>query len=369
MANWALVVGINVYPAAKGVNPLAGAVADAADFAEWALHEFGGAVPHERLYFWGHPWPAQTGPLLAQYDLAPTHWVANGEFPPDQTRPPTKSEIHHTVFTMAKAAEQQKLATGEPQKCFVFLAGHGALGSIEAYGEAKTCFMAGDYFDSPLMEGLLPIDQLRTGMLSHGFDEVHFFLDCCRVSAFRANDVVPPVRFPAKQYPKTARWTAGHAADRDNGIAFETPIANPSRGAFSKVLIEGMRRLRNADGALVARNLEEYVRARIGPAVFPRKQSPYFTGEPDTSEHRLAVGPPIPLDTADVTIDFSRVAVGENVVIKNSAGLVLQRMIRSQQAEVVVSLEIGQMYAIETEDRKHGESFLHTAGVSRNVVL
>ena len=42
--SWALVVGINHYPERAGQTPLQGAVADAVDFADWALSDNGGAV-------------------------------------------------------------------------------------------------------------------------------------------------------------------------------------------------------------------------------------------------------------------------------------------------------------------------------------
>ena len=92
MTSWAIVVGINEYPG-SGLGPLKGAVADACDFADWALDPTGGNVAPERLYFWTYPWPDADPdrPHLAQYlagdrpawtfdmeaQVSSAEWVAN----------------------------------------------------------------------------------------------------------------------------------------------------------------------------------------------------------------------------------------------------------------------------------------------------
>lgn len=75
MTAWAFIVGINTYPDVSKLNPLHGAVADAAAFAEWALDPNGGGVLPEHLFLWTCPAPpAHAGGALAHFMAAPTTW-------------------------------------------------------------------------------------------------------------------------------------------------------------------------------------------------------------------------------------------------------------------------------------------------------
>src|SRR5437660_374184 len=97
----ALVVGINEYPASAGVNTLFGAVADAADFADWALHPNGGGILPDNLYFWTFPAPAAPSKELKNYLQSPRAW--NGG-PPNPARPPNFVDIVATAVDLAKKA-------------------------------------------------------------------------------------------------------------------------------------------------------------------------------------------------------------------------------------------------------------------------
>jgi hypothetical protein len=360
MASWAIVVGINQYPAAgPGLSNLSGAVSDAVEFAEWALHPGGGNVEPKRLLFWGHPWPQDVGQLLDEYLKAQTDWWHGGPVQPNPNRPPTLSEIVQSAAKMASDAGTEELAQGEPGRCFVFLAGHGVQGRTQVSPVPQTCFVAGDHFPSPISNGLLPADDLRIGLLTTGFREVHLFLDCCRRSLVRANAIVPTLAFPGAIYPNDAAWTASFASGR-NGIAWETPRAHPTRGAFSKILLQGLWSVRNAQGVLTVRALEDYVVNRIAAAVHPDQQAPLFIGEPATSAHVLLTGPAIPLNFEDVTVDLSALAENTLVNVKDKDGVL--QVLQADGTPKAVALEVGQMYSLETQDRSRVKAFLHQGG-------
>src|SRR4051812_45432964 len=105
MTSWAIVVGINQYPPLAKQPPLQGAVADACDFADWALAKDGGGVAPENLFFWTYPWPtAPLGQLKAylEGELPPWYNVKDGAAPPDSTRAPDAFEITTTIETLGR---------------------------------------------------------------------------------------------------------------------------------------------------------------------------------------------------------------------------------------------------------------------------
>lgn len=191
--NWAIVVGINVYPQQANQNPLSGAVGDALDFADWALHPDGGNVDPANLFLWTYP-PAGPGIGSARvqtYNRAPTAWT-NGfdQIPPRTDRPPLVEEIFQTAWAAARGAAGELRASSIKGRCFVFLAGHGVQGRAKFDTVPQTCFLAGDFQENGPVNGLVPTEDLRVGLLTCGFAQVFMFLDCCRLNLMRLNEVV-----------------------------------------------------------------------------------------------------------------------------------------------------------------------------------
>src|SRR5438874_10749407 len=112
----ALIIGINAYQK-PDIPTLFGAVADAADFADWALDPAGGNVKSDRLFFWTSPAPVEPSAKLRNFLANPTPWHNN--VIPDFTRPPDADEI---VKTALKMATTLSAAAG---RIYVFMAGHG----------------------------------------------------------------------------------------------------------------------------------------------------------------------------------------------------------------------------------------------------
>jgi hypothetical protein len=309
MTAWALVVGINDYPPESGLTGLKGAVADAAEFADWLLDPRGGGVDPAHLLFWTHPAPPAPSPALALLLQHPAAWPSGA---PDLGRPPRAAEIKQAAFDLAMNAGASNV-----DRLYVFFAGHGVQTTPQSYVEdPQNCFAAGDYLPTFRSQSLVPCDDLRRVMMRIGPAEVVLFFDCCR-SPIPIN--VPRPVLGADEFDArgiNVRCGIGVAA-QPGSIAYETPIANPARGAFSKLLICGLRNLRY-DQSLTAEQLENYVLMGIGKLVAPNDQMPSIDVMPKQEKKKLtlahgpALGPP-----PELVIDLSTLPAGTQVIVRD----------------------------------------------------
>lgn len=267
MKSWAIIVGIDTYPPLAGQRPLQGAVADACDFADWALDPQGGAVGPERLFFWTYPWP---NPLpasrLGNYlnDEPPTWFSHDGDWQsPSLTRPPKAMEITSTIEQVGRKAHITALEDGdtETRRIYVFLAGHG-IRALTFDCNEQTCFLAGDFrpISSNLAAGLVPCESFRKALLDDRFNEAILFTDCCRSQTALLTLKAQPVSDYSSD--QIAPWGMAFAA-QDGQPAYETQTP-PIRGAFSSALMHGLRTHRpGPDGALHAASLRDFVISNI----------------------------------------------------------------------------------------------------------
>lgn len=337
MTPWALVIGIDQHPDSPQLNTLHGAVADAADFAEWVLDPQGGGVAHERLFFWAFP-SAETsaGPLLRAYLKTPTPWPmhrrANETYLPSITRAPVVGEIAALVGLLRRKANAASTLRGEQSRCYVHLAGHG----VEIKNE--TCFLMGDFQSYP---GMVSCDQMHRALQSGGFNEVLMFLDCCRTQPSGLTKL-PDV------FDDTEVRTLlgiGRAAET-KAQSFEFPDPAPSRGAFTYALTQGLRSHRR-EGRLSFSDLGEFVRQQVAPLVAPRRQLPQFSTEPPQPPAPLIVlqGDDIEV-VRDIVITFGRTPPGQSVVLTDFQGNPVGDPIVSGPEPVRVPAPIGRLYAV-----------------------
>lgn len=286
MANWAIIVGINEYRGLPESDWLHGAVADASDFADWALHPQGGAVDADKAFIWTFPAPpaTPTEPHGAMSLSAP--WPDLGSVPsatraPDATRPPDAVDI----VALVEMVKDLAYAAPGPHRIYVFFAGHG----IQITGrDGETCFVVGDY-KGVANFGLIPCDALRGTLQTTGFEEVVLFLDCCR-TLINWRGQAPNVFVDGAGHQ--VRYAVGRAAERQK-MAFEFPAQPPKRGAFTKALTEALRRKRDANGGLTLGDLELYVQGRVPGLLGSDLQLPQFEPDPRPWPHPLITGPAI----------------------------------------------------------------------------
>lgn len=329
MKSWAIIVGINTYPPLAKQEPLQGAVADACDFADWALDVHGGAVSKDRLFFWTYPWPAAPQGRLKDYlDGGPPPGQAGPEWPPkwfnlnlgtatpDQHRAPTAFEITTTIETLGRAARAKALEDDdeETRRVYVFLAGHGIRAKTVDRSE-ETCFLAGDFrpLNSNLAAGLVPCDSFRRALLNDRFNEAILFTDCCRKQTARSALMAQPVSDYSGQ--PTEAHSIAYAA-QDDMLAHET-VGPPVRGAFSSALMRGLRTHRTgAASYLYAAPLKQYVLDNIKDFT-DSGQKPNMWFHPDGDGPLIVQGPPAiaGAPTEGRLIDVSALPAGTQLIL------------------------------------------------------
>ncbi len=327
---------------------LFGAVADAADFADWALDPAGGNVANDRLYFWTCPGPVGPSARLQAFLANPTPWHNN--VIPDFTRPPEADEIVRTALKMATTLA----ATAE--RIYVFMAGHGVQTvPLDAQRDPQTCFVAGDFEPHATTFGLIPCDDLRRGLLMTGFfSQAFMFLDCCR-SPLSLNQPSPPLPWPFAPAQDATSYGVGRAAKR-GAKAFEIPEKDPtSRGAFSKVLLEGLRRHRNAANELTLNDLETYVSTSIGELLGQGRQFPHFDIDPRNPPFRV-LAKPAASPNVPIRITFKNGAPASPLKLVAPDGTVIEAQINGP---VVVNAPAGRLYSLEKADGSDPHLFKH----------
>lgn len=344
MKTWALVIGIDLHPASPELNPLEGAVADATDFAEWALADDGGGVPPNQMYFWSYPPSAATAesqPFVTNYLKAPTPWPRfRGPGPtvvPDPARGPTVGEVTGVVqFLQKKARADRKPA--ERWRCYVHLAGHG----IEI--DEETCFLTSDYENDP---GMISCARLHKALQSAGFDDVILFLDCCRTHPGNLHE--PPRSFKVSK----ARSLVGLARAAEPGRqSFEFSDEGSPRGAFTHSVTRGLRGHRR-QGQLSFADLGLFV-AQTAPTLVPQRQRPQFSSEPPDPQPPLVI-----LDDGDqqvlrdIVITFREPHIPRTVVLTDWDGQPFREPIAASVEPVRVLAPVGQLYALGGKPFEH----------------
>lgn len=306
MTAWAVVVAINDYGSGKGLSQLAGAVADAEDMADWLLHPGGGGVAPQHLWFWTYPAPASPGPLLQAALNASPIWPHGG---PDFTRAPTGNEIRTLLGELAVQA-----CTEGTDRLYVYFAGHGAhTDPVSTIIDNQACFIAGDFHPRAQAESLVGAEFIRMAMQRFGPAEVILIMDCCRTPLSRLEPDPPGIGRSIMRRDVNLGVGIGLAAARD-AIAYETPRVTPTRGAFSKVLVHGLRNLRSR-GSLSVAQLETFVRLGIQSLVAPDIQVPSIEIRPKDYNLLLAQGPPLD-PHPELLVDLSARPAGEAILMQ-----------------------------------------------------
>ncbi|QLQ27362.1 MAG: caspase family protein [Pseudoxanthomonas sp.] len=347
MSSSALVIAINEYPAVSRLRPLAGAVSDAVDFADWALHENGGDVDPGNLYFWTYPAPGNVPERLAQASGTERAWPT--DIRPDFNRAPDAAAIKRAARAAAETAVREEIG-----RLFIFFAGHGVQVVVPGYREdPQNCFVAADYIPNE-SEGLVPLDDLRRMCVHLGPSQALLFFDCCR------NQLLPTASRPQlllgdyiAEAAGEKAWLAATAA-RSGALAYETPLHSPNRGAFTKMFVQGLRQFRR-DDRLTLDQLKGFVRSGVGELVKPNQQVPQFYVSDDQHPFELAEGGPIgSLPSLVVTFGSNE---GPDIDIKDDRAVIVASLARSN-APQSLPLPVGQ-YSLECAETQEHRAINH----------
>lgn len=357
MTSWAFIVGINNYPVDTGLKALHGAVADAAEFAEWALHPDGGAVAPENLYMWTSPAPETPPKRVAEFLQNPTAWPMPGL---DFATPPKAMHINFAIHQIANSAR-----SAGADRLYVFFAGHGLQTKRRTYlDNPQTCFVGADFLPGMAAYGLVPCDDMANMLKEQGPPEIVIFIDACRNDA--SLRVAPPNGLwdVGVNQGQHTRLVFGRAAQPDN-VAYEVPIESPTRGAFSKLLIDGLCQHR-IGGKLTPQALDNYVTAGIIELVKPNSQYPEVVEQPRPYEIILANGPPIG-DGCAIIVKFGAAAVGKKFTIVGGPDN-MREDIEGVADPLRMILPSG-AYMIESPNGKMVAEIMHTGPEDTNVSI
>lgn len=224
--DYALVIGVNDYP---GLRSLRGAIADARAFAAWLIDTDGGGLRREHVHE-----IVSTGQPLA----------------------PVGQEINDALEDIFLHAKQSG-----GRRFYFYFSGHGCVG--DRANDLALCLA--NWSNLRRRAALSSEAWLDVVVRSGIFDEVAFFLDCCRVWTARAVGLPPHVDFAAPV--KRARGTRVFLAyaTEFQQVAVEVDASSEyaqleSRGIFTQALITGLRdAARTHDGTVTARSLKKYV--------------------------------------------------------------------------------------------------------------
>ena len=357
MPSWAIIVGINRYPPLAQQPRLQGAVADACDFADWALDPQGGNVAPDRMFLWTYPWPTQASNRLQSFLAAPqplwdneaTDWAA-----PRKTRPPRAMEIVQTAQRVGRTAFEAAFVAGddEPRRIYVFLAGHGLRAKEIGNNSEQTCFVAGDFrpLSSNNVQGLVACESLRKALLTDRFNEAIVFLDCCRLKTSRLAMTAMAITDYSND-PVGVSWGVGNAA-QDGAVAYET-IGAPVRGAFTKTLTEGLRTCRDdATNELHVERLSKFVQDNIGSHT-AAGQSPSFLYVPNPPGPVIVSGAVAPAQVKPPSpgpaVRMANLPAGTQVVLKDGNNIPVAGVgpLVAGAAPVVLPLLADGLYSLE----------------------
>jgi len=213
MANWALVIGCDRYPAPT--PSLKGAVRDALRMREWLLAADGGNVPTQNLSFLASPSP-------------------DGAAIPDRTavRQAKRDDVISSI------RELMQRSRGDTGRLFFYFAGHGLTARINFSDEQA---IACADFTADLTMKAIRLRAIREQFLASSLTPQFFFVDACRNLPFDGE-----VNFSGMDRPAAPDYSHGFpdqlqcCAAQPGGKAYQTGGSGEELGAFTGALLRGL---------------------------------------------------------------------------------------------------------------------------------
>lgn len=324
--DYALVVGINDYP---NFRPLQGAIEDAERFAHWLVDKtHGGGLPdtHCKLV----------------------------RSTPDPIRP-IQDDIDEKL---QEIIQQVKAPPAPPRRIYVYFSGHG-LGASRL--DAALCLAR--WSELWRNAALDATDYLALALGLGVFQEVVFFMDCCRVRKVSAKGLASQIGLPRDSDLSGAnRLFLGFATEHWNP-AYEATVslpeapaagASPVRGHFSRALLDALNgAAAAAQGGVPASRLKEYLEAetpRIAQQAGHQQKPEIINGLPSNPEPIF--GTALPAKPPNVHVRFKPATTG--VIVLEDGDLKIVKQAAAADGPWSLALPPG-LYLLRKEASKHGE--------------
>lgn len=206
--DYAVIIGIKNYDVLKSLEA---PIEDAESFSEWLKDREGGDVPKENVKF-----------------------IENINNSNQAPYPPILDNIDDALLEII----DQGQGTGY-RRLYFFFSGHGI--GVN-WNEVSLCLPK--WSESRLNYAMSTNAYLNYFVTSNLFDEVFFFLDCCRTRKIGVQGLPPAVNWPRQGGKQCRNIMTMHATDYED-VAREGWVDNATgshiTGYFSKALIEGLK--------------------------------------------------------------------------------------------------------------------------------
>jgi hypothetical protein len=208
--DFALVIGINDYTPVdeSGLKTLQGAINDANKMEEWLISSTGGKVPSANIY----KVISDPNPLK-----------------------PFQDEIDDAFLEMEKKIKSKG---GLARRLYFYFAGHG-LGTTDDTTNTALCLAN---WSENRRKSALSSELYKETIKQYGyFEEIIFIADCCRLMKINVNPKPPTFSppMPSSIAGQTKLFVA-YATQYDDAAHEVESIDSEMRGAFTKVLLEGL---------------------------------------------------------------------------------------------------------------------------------
>ena len=242
--DFAFIIGINNYkpPEQRGLRPLNGAINDANAMEEWLLNPTGGAIPLGNCF----------KITSTQEPLVP---------------------VQDQIDAVADNLFEKARSLGGGRRLYFYFAGHG-LGVMDDSRNTALCL---SNWSETRRNTALSSTKYEDAIVRFGlFEEVIFFLDCCRNTKINVRPLHPtfdPIA-PGESAGNTKVFIAYATQYQDQSFEIDTNIleleeAGPNvnilnkkdkRGVFTKVLLDALKgAAADTNGIINADNLRDYL--------------------------------------------------------------------------------------------------------------
>ncbi len=230
--DFAIIIGINDYytpPNLIGLKTLQGAINDADKIEAWVASPAGGNVP-----------PANIKKIVSA---------------PNSNPPRPLQEAIDDAFLEIEQSIRAK--GGSAKRLYFYFAGHG-LGTLDNTVDTALCLAN---WSENRRQSALSSEAYKDFIKQYGyFDEIIFIADCCRNTKINIKPLHPTFSalVPGAAAGQTKLFVAYATQYQDQ--SFEVEAANSEmRGAFTKVLIEGLTGAASNNGSIGVDDLRDFL--------------------------------------------------------------------------------------------------------------